>query len=76
MVSDNRVTGRPQRMVMRCHDAAIPTTTLTGTAAQLTERLVAFADQGVTEIVYQPTGPDITRELEAFITAARAVLVG
>jgi 5,10-methylenetetrahydromethanopterin reductase len=55
---------------------AIPTTTLTGSAAQLTERLAAIAEQGVTEIVYQPTGPDITRELEAFITAARAVLVG
>jgi 5,10-methylenetetrahydromethanopterin reductase len=56
--------------------AAIPTTTLTGSAAQLTERLAVIAEQGVTEIVYQPTGPDITRELEAFITAARAVLVG
>lgn len=56
--------------------AAIPTTTLTGSAAQLTERLAMFAEQGVTEIVYQPTGPDITRELEAFITAARAVRLG
>jgi 5,10-methylenetetrahydromethanopterin reductase len=56
--------------------AAIPTTTLTGSAAQLTERLAVIAEQGVTEVVYQPTGPDITRELETFITAARAVLVG
>ena len=56
--------------------AAIPTTTLSGTAAQLTKRLALIAEQGVTEIVYQPTGPDITRELEAFITAARAVPVG
>jgi 5,10-methylenetetrahydromethanopterin reductase len=56
--------------------AAIPTTTLTGSAAQLTERLAVIAEQGITEIVYQPTGPDIPRELEAFITAARAVLVG
>jgi 5,10-methylenetetrahydromethanopterin reductase len=56
--------------------AAIPTTTLTGSAAHVTERLAAIAEQGITEIVYQPTGPDITRELEAFITAARAVLVG
>ena len=37
------------------------------------ERLVAFADQGVTEIVYQPTGPDIARELEAFINVTRAL---
>jgi len=56
--------------------AAIPTTTLTGSAAQLSERLAVIAEQGVTEIVYQPTGPDITRELEAFITAARSVFVG
>lgn len=56
--------------------AAIPTTTLTGSAAQLTERLAEIAEQGITEIVYQPTGPDIARELEAFITAARAVPVG
>jgi 5,10-methylenetetrahydromethanopterin reductase len=56
--------------------AAVPTTTLTGSAAQLTERLAVIAEQGITEVVYQPTGPDITRELEAFITAARAVLVG
>jgi len=55
--------------------AAIPATTLTGSAAELTERLAAFAEQGITEIMYQPTGPDIARELEAFITAARAVTV-
>lgn len=34
---------------------AIPTTTLTGSGAQLTERLSVIAEQGVTEIVYQPT---------------------
>ena len=56
--------------------AAVPTTTLTGSAAQLTERLAMIAEQGITEVVYQPTGPDIPRELEAFITAARAVPVG
>jgi 5,10-methylenetetrahydromethanopterin reductase len=55
--------------------AAIPATTLTGSAAELTERLAAFAEQGITEIMYQPTGPHIARELEAFITAARAVPV-
>jgi 5,10-methylenetetrahydromethanopterin reductase len=56
--------------------AAIPTTTLTGSATQLTERLTALVEQGITEIVYQPTGPDIAHELEAFISAARAVPVG
>jgi 5,10-methylenetetrahydromethanopterin reductase len=56
--------------------AAIPTTTLTGSAIQLSERITAFVEQGITEIVYQPTGPDIAHELEAFIGAARAVPVG
>jgi 5,10-methylenetetrahydromethanopterin reductase len=50
--------------------AAIPTTTVTGTARQLQQRLSAFAEQGITEIVYQPTGPDIAGELEAFINVA------
>jgi 5,10-methylenetetrahydromethanopterin reductase len=52
--------------------AAIPATTLTGSATQLTERLAAFADEGITEIVYQPTGPDIARELAAFIDLTRS----
>ncbi|MDT5366533.1 MAG: 5,10-methylenetetrahydromethanopterin reductase [Mycobacterium sp.] len=56
--------------------SAIPNTTLTGSPAQLTERLTAIAEQGITEIVYQPTGPDIPHELEAFIKAARAVPAG
>ena len=44
---------------------------LTGTAASVRERAAALADQGVTEIVYQPAGPDIRRELEKFIEAVR-----
>jgi hypothetical protein len=28
--------------------------------------------QGISEIIYQPTGPDIPGELEAFYAAARA----
>jgi 5,10-methylenetetrahydromethanopterin reductase len=56
--------------------AAIPTTTVTGSVAQLTERLAEYAEQGITEILYQPTGPDIAKELEAFIAAARAVPAG
>jgi len=53
--------------------SAILNTTLTGSAAQLTESITAIAEQGITEIIYQPTGPDIQRELEAFIDAARDV---
>ncbi|BBY22547.1 LLM class flavin-dependent oxidoreductase [Mycobacterium stomatepiae] len=43
---------------------------LTGTAEQLTEKVAGLAAQGVTEIVYQPAGSDIERELTVFATAA------
>ncbi|WP_297539188.1 hypothetical protein [Amycolatopsis sp.] len=39
----------------------------------MSERLAAFAEQGITEIVYQPTGPDIEGELEAFINLTAAL---
>jgi hypothetical protein len=35
--------------------------------------LLVHARDGITEIVYQPTGPDIPGELERFITIARDV---
>ena len=44
----------------------------TGTAATLRARAADLADQGVTEIVYQPAGPDIRRELQTFIEGAQA----
>jgi 5,10-methylenetetrahydromethanopterin reductase len=53
--------------------AAIPTTTLTGAAAEIDKRLQAYATDGITEVIYQPTGPDIAGELERFIDAANAV---
>ncbi len=49
---------------------AIPQTTLTGTADEIGRRVNEIAAQGITEIIYQPTGPDITGELEAFHTVA------
>lgn len=45
--------------------------TFTGEAAELRERLDALASQGVTELAFQPAGPDIPRELSAFATMAR-----
>jgi len=56
--------------------AAIPRTTITGSATHVTERLTEYAERGITEILYQPTGPDIARELETFITAVHAVPLG
>lgn len=51
---------------------AIPRTTVTGTAHDIAHRVSDIAAQGITEIIYQPTGPDIPAELEAFHTAARS----
>ena len=43
---------------------------LTGTAEQMPEKLAGLAALGITEIVYQPAGSDIERELQAFASAA------
>ena len=53
---------------------AIPQTTLTGRADEIGRRVNEIASQGITEIIYQPTGPDIAGELEAFHTVARAAV--
>jgi 5,10-methylenetetrahydromethanopterin reductase len=41
----------------------IPAVTFSGTPAQLREKVAAYEAQGVTEIAYQPAGPDIPGEL-------------
>jgi 5,10-methylenetetrahydromethanopterin reductase len=43
---------------------------LTGTAQQVSEKIAGLAALGVTELVYQPAGSDIARELRAFAAAA------
>ena len=43
---------------------------LTGTAGQIEEKIAGLAALGVTELVYQPAGSDIERELRAFASAA------
>jgi 5,10-methylenetetrahydromethanopterin reductase len=43
---------------------------LTGPAEQIAGKISALAALGVTEIVYQPAGSDIERELKAFASAA------
>jgi 5,10-methylenetetrahydromethanopterin reductase len=47
-------------------------TTLSGTAEQVRSKLDELAAAGVTEIVFQPCGPDVRRELERFLEAARS----
>ena len=51
----------------RCTSATAIAPSPIAAAPQLIERIAAIAKQGITEIVYQPTGPHITREPEAFI---------
>jgi hypothetical protein len=51
--------------------AMLTDVTVSGTAEQVSARLSTFAEQGVTELVYQPCGPDIRHELERFLDAAK-----
>ena len=48
----------------------LPTTTVTGSAGEVRARLDELGHQGVTEVVFQPCGPDTRRELEAMFAAA------
>ena len=50
--------------------ALLPQTTVTGSPAEVRDRLDALAERGVTEVVFQPCGPDIERELTAMYAAA------
>ena len=52
---------------------AIAQTTLTGTADDIRRQVRQIAAQGITEIIYQPTGTDIAGELAAFRAAAHTV---
>ena len=47
--------------------------TMTGTQADVGARLRALTAAGITEVAYQPMGPDIPRELAAFAAAAGLV---
>jgi 5,10-methylenetetrahydromethanopterin reductase len=51
---------------------ALTQTTLTGTTEQIGRRVSDIAAQGITELIYQPIGPDIAAELEAFYDAVRS----
>jgi 5,10-methylenetetrahydromethanopterin reductase len=50
---------------------AIPELTVTGRPDEVRAKLEGIAESGVTEIAYQPQGPDIARELETFMAVAR-----
>lgn len=48
----------------------LPSWTLTGTREDVLARLRALTSAGITEVAYQPMGPDVPRELAAFARAA------
>ena len=51
--------------------AMLGTATLTGTADEVRARIAGLAGAGVTELVFQPAGPDVRRELETFLDTAK-----
>jgi len=51
------------------HELLRPST-LSGTSEEVRAKLDDLAERGVTEIVFQPCGPDVRRELERFLDVA------
>lgn len=51
--------------------ASVGSVTLSGNAARVRSTVTALARAGATEIMYEPSGPDIDRELETFLAAVR-----
>ncbi len=66
------VTGRDRALVSAAGDRLLGGA-LTGTPSEVATRLQDMGQAGVTEVVYNPTGPDIDRELEAFASASGSV---
>jgi 5,10-methylenetetrahydromethanopterin reductase len=54
--------------------AMLERATMSGTADRLRGRIAELAEHGVTELVFQPCGPDVRRELEAFMDTARTAV--
>jgi 5,10-methylenetetrahydromethanopterin reductase len=63
-----RVTAIEREAVTAAADL-LPSLTFSGTPAQLRDKVAGFAAAGVTEIAYQPAGPDIPGELARMAAA-------
>jgi 5,10-methylenetetrahydromethanopterin reductase len=63
------VTDRDRPAVLEGATSLLSSLTFTGTAAQLRERVAGLAAAGVTELAFQPAGPDIPGELERMAAA-------
>lgn len=51
--------------------ASVPSVTLSGSADTVGKAVTAMARAGATEIIIEPSGPDIPRELDRFMAAVR-----
>jgi 5,10-methylenetetrahydromethanopterin reductase len=58
------------RAVLDAAGAAILGSGWTGDRAGVRARIEQAEEQGLTEVIYTPAGPDIPRELEAFASVA------
>jgi 5,10-methylenetetrahydromethanopterin reductase len=70
-IHEDHLVGVPERDRPLLSGEGLTNFTWTGEAAALRARLDATAAGGTTEILYGPIGPDIERELTAFMTMAR-----
>ena len=50
--------------------AMVESFSFSGTKTKIRDKVAQLAERGVTEIAYQPAGPDIPRELSVFMEAA------
>lgn len=51
--------------------ASVPSVTLSGSADTIGKAVAEMAHAGATEVIIEPSGPDIARELDAFMSAVR-----
>jgi 5,10-methylenetetrahydromethanopterin reductase len=67
------LTDRDRKGLAAGAASMIPSFTLTGPPDEIHDRVHAFAGMGVTEVAFQPCGPDLGRELRAFAAATRLI---
>lgn len=60
------------RLLFPAADDVVTQAALVGSPARIAEQLAQWREAGITEIAYQPGGPDIPAELERFMAAAQA----
>jgi 5,10-methylenetetrahydromethanopterin reductase len=58
---------RADELIREEASSLIPSITVTGTAAEVGQRLKEYEAAGITEFCYQPSGPDIRRELKQLV---------